>query len=134
LRRIRQLQFEHVRALSAIVASSRQSECVGSYAARLLDLADADDNVFAGHELPLRALRGPRATPRGVGSSAARRRQKEGAAVTPGDTRQSDHCLLVQQPVFFEFLASRRDIATLAEWGVGWLARWTPARTLVYGP
>jgi transcriptional regulator with XRE-family HTH domain len=65
LRRIRQLQLEYVRALSAIVANSHRSECVGLYAAQLLDLADAEDNVFAGHELPAPAVPSPRAAPRG---------------------------------------------------------------------
>jgi hypothetical protein len=51
LRRIRQLQLEYVRALSAIVAGSREPECVALYAAQLLDLAK-DDNVFAEHERP----------------------------------------------------------------------------------
>jgi hypothetical protein len=50
--KIRHLQLEYVRALSAIIASPEPSECVGLYCAQLLDLAVAEDNVFAGHELP----------------------------------------------------------------------------------
>jgi transcriptional regulator with XRE-family HTH domain len=65
MRRIRQLQLEYVRALSAIVANSQRSECVGLYAAQLLDLADAEDNVFAGHELPARPVAEARAAPSG---------------------------------------------------------------------
>lgn len=65
LRRIRQLQLEYVRALSAIVASSQQSECVALYSAQLLDLAGAEDNVFAGHELPASAGSGRRGVPSG---------------------------------------------------------------------
>jgi uncharacterized protein DUF4423 len=50
--KIRHLQLEYVRALSAIIASPEPSECVGLYCAQLLDLALPEDNVFAGHELP----------------------------------------------------------------------------------
>jgi uncharacterized protein DUF4423 len=53
--RIRHLQLEYVRALSAIIASPEPSECVGLYCAQLLDLAVPEDNVFAGHELPVPA-------------------------------------------------------------------------------
>ncbi|MET0409814.1 MAG: hypothetical protein ABW217_00895, partial [Polyangiaceae bacterium] len=53
--KIRHLQLEYVRALSAIIASPEPSECVGLYCAQLLDLALPEDNVFAGHELPVAA-------------------------------------------------------------------------------
>jgi len=54
MKRIGQLQLEYVRAMSAIIASSEPSECVGLYTAQLLDLA-SDDNVFEQHELPVSA-------------------------------------------------------------------------------
>jgi hypothetical protein len=53
--KIRHLQLEYVRALSALIASPEPSECVGLYCAQLLDLAVPEDNVFAGHELPVPA-------------------------------------------------------------------------------
>jgi hypothetical protein len=51
--KIRHLQLEYVRAMSALIASPEPSECVGLYCAQLLDLALPEDNVFAGHELPV---------------------------------------------------------------------------------
>lgn len=51
--RLRHLQLEYVRAMSAIIASPEPSECVGLYCAQLLDLALPESNVFAGHELPV---------------------------------------------------------------------------------
>jgi hypothetical protein len=51
--RIRHLQLEYVRAMSAIIASPEPSECVGLYCAQLLDLALPVHNVFTGHELPV---------------------------------------------------------------------------------
>lgn len=50
--RIRQVQLEFVRTMSAIIARSEASECVGLYSAQLLDLAVREDNVFADHEIP----------------------------------------------------------------------------------
>jgi hypothetical protein len=48
LQRLRALQLEYARAMQAIVASSRGTECVGLYCASLLDLARPEGNALRG--------------------------------------------------------------------------------------
>jgi len=47
LRRLRELHLEYVRAMQALIASSKHNECVGLYCAQLLDLDASDDNAMA---------------------------------------------------------------------------------------
>jgi hypothetical protein len=47
LQRLRALQLEYARAMQAIVASSRGTDCVGLYCASLLDLAAPDGNALS---------------------------------------------------------------------------------------
>jgi transcriptional regulator with XRE-family HTH domain len=49
LRRLRDLQLDYVRALQAIVASSKPNECVGLFCVQLIDLRRGDDNALATH-------------------------------------------------------------------------------------
>jgi DNA-binding phage protein len=46
LRRLRELHLEYVRAMQALIAASKDNECVGLYCAQLLDLDSSDENAF----------------------------------------------------------------------------------------
>lgn len=47
LRRLRELHLEYVRAMQALIASSKHNECVGLYCAQLLDLDSSDENAMS---------------------------------------------------------------------------------------
>jgi transcriptional regulator with XRE-family HTH domain len=46
LRRLRELHLEYVRAMQALIAASKNNECVGLYCAQLLDLDSSEENAL----------------------------------------------------------------------------------------